>query len=47
RILNRFTKDINFMDDLVPTPMHDVAAGAFIVVGGTLLIFIANPWVVL
>ena len=47
RILNRFTKDIHFMDDLLPEDMYDFIVCSFMVVGGTLIIFVVNPWVVL
>ncbi len=47
RILNRFTKDIHFMDDLLPMTLYDFIICSFMVLGGTLIIFFVNPWVVL
>lgn len=47
RILNRFTKDLHFMDDLLPMTMYDFTVCSFMVVGGTLIVFVVNPWVVL
>ncbi|CAM9996930.1 unnamed protein product, partial [Ectocarpus fasciculatus] len=47
RILNRFTKDMHFMDDLLPMTLYDFIICAFMVTGGTLIIFFVNPWVVL
>lgn len=47
RILNRFTKDIHFMDDMLPITMYDFIACAFMVVGSTIIVFIVNPWVLL
>ncbi|CAM9767000.1 unnamed protein product, partial [Ectocarpus sp. 12 AP-2014] len=47
RILNRFTKDIHFMDDLLPMTVYDCVMCSFMVTGNTLIIFFVNPWVVL
>eukprot|EP00752_Nemacystus_decipiens_P006715 g6038.t1 len=47
RILNRFTKDMHFMDDLLPMTMYDFTVCCFMVIGGTLIVFFANPWVIL
>ena len=47
RILNRFTKDMDFMDDLLPMTMYDFTMCSVMAVGGTLLVFVVNPWVVL
>lgn len=47
RILNRFTKDMHFMDDLLPLTVFDFIICAFMVFGGVLIVFIVNPWVVL
>ncbi|CAN0477544.1 unnamed protein product, partial [Laminaria digitata] len=47
RILNRFTKDLHFMDDLLPLTVYDFIICAFMVSGGVLIVFIVNPWVVL
>ena len=47
RILNRFTKDMHFMDDLLPLTVYDFIICAFMVFGGVLIVFIVNPWVVL
>ncbi|CAM9967371.1 unnamed protein product, partial [Ectocarpus sp. 12 AP-2014] len=47
RILNRFTKDMHFMDDLLPMTLYDFIICSFMVTGGTLIIFFVNPWVVL
>lgn len=35
------------MDDLLPTTLFDFAVCSFMVVGGTTIVFVANPWVVL
>ena len=35
------------MDDLIPMSMYDFVVCSFMVVGGTLIIFFVNPWVVL
>ncbi|CAM9399555.1 unnamed protein product, partial [Ectocarpus sp. 12 AP-2014] len=47
RILNRFTKDMHFMDDLLPMTLYDCVTCSFMVTGNTLIIFFVNPWVVL
>ncbi|CAM9122833.1 unnamed protein product, partial [Ectocarpus sp. 4 AP-2014] len=47
RILNRFTKDVHFMDDLLPMTLYDCITCGFMVTGNTLIIFFVNPWVVL
>ncbi|CAM9886717.1 unnamed protein product [Scytosiphon promiscuus] len=47
RILNRFTKDMHFMDDLLPMTLYDFVICSFMVTGGTLIIFFVNPWVVI
>lgn len=47
RVLNRFTKDVHFMDDLLPATLYDFTVCSFMVAGGTLIIFVANPWVVI
>ncbi|CBN77890.1 multidrug resistance-associated protein-like protein [Ectocarpus siliculosus] len=47
RILNRFTKDVHFMDDLLPMTLYDCIMCGFMVMGNTLIIFFVNPWVVL
>lgn len=47
RILNRFTKDIHYMDDLLPMTVYDFIACTFMVLGGLLIVFVVNPWVVL
>eukprot|EP00752_Nemacystus_decipiens_P006704 g6027.t1 len=47
RILNRFTKDLHFMDDLLPMTMYDFVICSFMVAGGTLIIFFVNPWVII
>lgn len=47
RILNRFTKDVHFMDDLLPMTLYDFIVCSFMVVGGTLIVLVVNPWVVL
>ncbi|CAM9972835.1 unnamed protein product, partial [Ectocarpus sp. 12 AP-2014] len=47
RILNRFTKDMHFMDDLLPMTLYDCITCSFMVTGNTLIIFFVNPWVVL
>ncbi|CAN0351293.1 unnamed protein product, partial [Scytosiphon promiscuus] len=47
RILNRFTKDMYYMDDLLPMTMYDFIVCSFMVTGGTLIVFVVNPWVVL
>eukprot|EP00903_Cladosiphon_okamuranus_P016201 g14950.t2 len=46
RILNRFTKDMHFMDDLLPMTLYDFIICTFMVIGSTLIIFFVNPWVV-
>ena len=45
--MNRFTKDVHFMDDLLPMTLYDFIICSFMVLGGTLIIFFVNPWVVL
>lgn len=35
------------MDDLLPVTVYDTIVCAFMVFGGILIIFVANPWVVL
>ncbi len=35
------------MDDLLPATLYDFTVCAFMVAGGTLIIFVANPWVVI
>lgn len=47
RILNRFTKDMHFMDDLLPMTVYDFIICTFMVTGGTLIVFFVNPWVIL
>ncbi|CAM9253787.1 unnamed protein product, partial [Hapterophycus canaliculatus] len=47
RILNRFTKDMHNMDDLLPMTVYDFIVCSFMVTGGTLIVFFVNPWVVL
>lgn len=47
RILNRFTKDMYFMDDFLPMTLHDFLVCTFMVVGSTILVMVANPWVLL
>ena len=35
------------MDDLLPMTMYDFTVCCFMVVGGTLIVFAVNPWVIL
>lgn len=46
-LINRFTKDAHFMDDLLPLTVYDTIVCAFMAFGGVLIVFIVNPWVVL
>lgn len=47
RILNRFSKDIGFMDDLLPLTFFDFANCLLLVLGSVTLVCIVNPWVLL
>eukprot|EP00042_Codosiga_hollandica_P050130 m.592762 g.592762 ORF g.592762 m.592762 type:complete len:933 (-) comp58023_c0_seq1:1350-4148(-) len=47
RILNRFSKDLGFLDDLLPWCYFDFLTGALGFVGIVLFISIANPWIFL
>lgn len=35
------------MDDLLPATLYDFTVCSFMVAGGTLIVFVANPWVVI
>ncbi|CAM9405941.1 unnamed protein product [Chrysoparadoxa australica] len=47
RILNRFSKDVSFMDDLLPLTVYDFIVCSFQVIGAVGLVCAINPWVVL
>eukprot|EP00730_Choanoeca_flexa_P003771 TRINITY_DN11495_c0_g1_i5.p1 TRINITY_DN11495_c0_g1~~TRINITY_DN11495_c0_g1_i5.p1 ORF type:complete len:925 (+),score=222.82 TRINITY_DN11495_c0_g1_i5:170-2776(+) len=44
RILNRFSKDMGFIDDLLPTTMLDLLQLSVLILGTYLLICALNPW---
>eukprot|EP00045_Choanoeca_perplexa_P017109 m.242188 g.242188 ORF g.242188 m.242188 type:complete len:1449 (-) comp17453_c0_seq21:1230-5576(-) len=44
RILNRFSKDMGFIDDLLPTTMLDLLQLSVLIVGTYLLVCSLNPW---
>jgi ABC-type multidrug transport system fused ATPase/permease subunit len=47
RILNRFSKDVNFMDDLLPYTLFDAASICVQVLGSIALACVVVPWVLL
>lgn len=47
QILNRFSKDLGYVDDLLPATFLDFLTGALTVVGGILLAAIVNPYMFL
>ncbi|CAN0455405.1 unnamed protein product, partial [Ascophyllum nodosum] len=47
RILNRFTKDMHFMDDMLPMTLYDFVMCTFMVLGSTIIVFYVNAWVIL
>eukprot|EP00048_Salpingoeca_helianthica_P001500 m.49642 g.49642 ORF g.49642 m.49642 type:complete len:579 (+) comp11508_c0_seq1:1817-3553(+) len=47
RIVNRFSKDLSLIDDMMPWTMLDFLQLAFIVLGIVLLVSIVNPWLFL
>lgn len=47
RILNRFTKDVHYMDDLLPLTIFDFVVCVFMVLGGVAIVLIVNPWVMI
>ncbi|CAM9672778.1 unnamed protein product, partial [Sphacelaria rigidula] len=47
RILNRFTKDTHFMDDMLPMTLFDFIMPFFMVLGSVVTVLVANPWVTL
>eukprot|EP00041_Stephanoeca_diplocostata_P041742 m.8681 g.8681 ORF g.8681 m.8681 type:complete len:1381 (+) comp6678_c0_seq2:190-4332(+) len=47
QILNRFSKDLGYVDDLLPATFLDFIIGALTVVGGILLAAIVNPYMFL
>ncbi|CAM9207978.1 unnamed protein product, partial [Sphacelaria rigidula] len=44
RILNRFTKDTHFMDDMLPMTLFDFLMSFFMVLGSVTLVLAVNPW---
>lgn len=47
RILNRFTKDTHFMDDMLPMTLFDFIMSFFMVLGSVITVLAVNPWVTL
>eukprot|EP00055_Hartaetosiga_balthica_P012308 m.59252 g.59252 ORF g.59252 m.59252 type:complete len:1418 (+) comp7903_c0_seq3:26-4279(+) len=47
RILNRFSKDMGFLDDLMPWTLFDIIQLSFLVLGICLLVISVNFWMVL
>eukprot|EP01134_Creolimax_fragrantissima_P003514 CFRG3514T1 len=47
RILNRFSKDIGTMDDILPFTFYDFLQALFMVVGIVLMVVVIVPWVLL
>ncbi|XP_035692355.1 multidrug resistance-associated protein 4-like isoform X1 [Branchiostoma floridae] len=45
RILNRFSKDLGHLDDLLPATIMDVVVIMMQVLGGVILAGVINPWV--
>jgi ATP-binding cassette subfamily C (CFTR/MRP) protein 4 len=46
-ILNRFAKDIAYMDDMLPMTVYDFITCLFMVLGTIILVVVVNFWVVL
>ena len=47
RILNRFSKDIGFLDDLLPWTILDFVQLAVNMIGTFILASVVNPWVLI
>jgi ATP-binding cassette subfamily C (CFTR/MRP) protein 4 len=47
RILNRFSKDISFLDELLPFTMFDFLQTAFVVLGAVVIMAVGIVWVLL
>ncbi|XP_057378654.1 ATP-binding cassette sub-family C member 4-like [Daphnia carinata] len=47
RVLNRFTKDIGCVDEILPSAFYDVIAISLTAVGIVFLVSLVNPWLLL
>jgi ATP-binding cassette subfamily C (CFTR/MRP) protein 4 len=47
RVLNRFSKDQQIVDELLPTTLFDTIQSLIMVIGSIVIIGMANPWVLL